>query len=124
MLRANALVAACNCGYQWDLFDPVSGINAPAAWNITTGSASINAAVIDTGALFSHPDLSGRFIAGYDMITTGLGVVTPNDGDSRDPDASDVGDWTTTNQCFAGSAARQPRLSTDRTSPARSAQPK
>jgi serine protease len=101
---SNAL-GSCNGGYQWDLFDPAAGINAPAAWNITTGSAGISVAVIDTGALFNHPDLAGRFIGGYDMITTGLGVVTPNDGDSRDPDASDVGDWTIANQCGVGAGA-------------------
>ncbi len=74
---ASASVGACSGGYQWDLFDPVGGINMPAAWNITTGSAAINVAVIDTGALFNHPDLAGRFVGGYDMIAD---CAVANDG--------------------------------------------
>ena len=98
-------LSGCAFSYQWDLFDPTAGINAPAAWDITTGSANIRVAVLDTGALYGHPDLSSRFIAGYDMITSGVGSVDPRDGNSRDADASDAGDWTTANQCFSGSGA-------------------
>jgi serine protease len=103
---ASASVAACNGGYQWDLFDPVGGIAMPAAWDITTGSAGIRVAVLDTGALPNHPDLVGRFVGGYDMIAE---CATANDGQpvacawasqtpamtSRESDASDAGDWIT-----------------------------
>lgn len=81
----------CN-GYQWDLFDAVGGINAPAAWDVTTGSATVRVAVIDTGALLAHPDLAGRFVGGYDMASD---AANANDGDARDADASDPGDWVT-----------------------------
>lgn len=77
---------------QWHYFAPTSGnygINLPAAWNITTGSASVVVAVLDTGILFSHPDLTGRTLAGYDMISS---VEVANDGNARDPDPSDPGD--------------------------------
>jgi subtilisin family serine protease len=104
---ASASIAACNGGFQWDLFDPVGGINMQAAWNITAGAANVNVAVIDTGALFSHPDLVGRFVGGYDMI---MDCAVANDGQpgpctwssqapdtlSRDTDAADPGDWVTT----------------------------
>jgi serine protease len=105
---ASASVAACAGGYQWDLFDPVGGINVQAAWDISTGAAGINVAVIDTGALFNHPDLAGRFIGGYDMISdcavgndaqpgpcTWSSQTQSPDLASRDGDGADAGDWIT-----------------------------
>ena len=68
---------------QWHYFAPSAGnygINAPAAWDITTGSASIVAAVIDTG-ITNHADLSGRTVPGYDFIND---VQVANDGNGRD----------------------------------------
>lgn len=68
------------------------GINGPAAWAVTTGSPSVVVAVIDTGIL-SHTDLAGaNQVAGYDMIDDAL---VANDGDGRDADPSDPGDWVT-----------------------------
>ncbi|MFN3705508.1 MAG: S8 family serine peptidase [Thermoflexales bacterium] len=69
------------------------GINLPPAWALITGSASIVVAVIDTGVLFNHPDFSGKLLPGYDFISD---VTVANDGDGRDNDASDPGDWTGT----------------------------
>ena len=74
---------------QWDLYESVGGINAPAAWDRTTGSAAITIAVLDTG-LLPHADLNGRKVAGYDFITD---LAIANDGDARDSDPSDPGDW-------------------------------
>ena len=90
---------------QWHYFAPGSGhygINAPAAWAITTGSSSIVVAVIDTG-ITNHVDLVGRTVPGYDFITS---VATANDGNGRDSDPSDPGDWSAANECYAGSPAR------------------
>ena len=74
---------------QWDLYESVGGINAPAAWDRTTGSTAVTIAVLDTG-LRPHADFSGRTVAGYDFVTD---LATANDGDARDPDPSDPGDW-------------------------------
>ena len=73
---------------QWALSDPVGGINAPAAWDLETGSPNVTVAVIDTG-ITSHPDLVGKFLPGYDFIN---GI----------PGASDPGDGTSDNECGPG----------------------
>jgi serine protease len=80
---------------------PVSGSNNNAigarlrgvpgvqsAWAINHGNA-VPIAVLDTG-ITSHPDLAGHVLPGYDMVSD---VEDANDGDGRDPDASDPGDW-------------------------------
>ncbi len=74
---------------QWHYFEPAGGINLPAAWDLTVGSAAITVAVIDTGYL-DHIDLAGRFVAGYDFITD---LTVAQDGNGRDPDPHDVGDF-------------------------------
>ena len=79
---------------QWYLFNSSVGINAPTAWDTTTGSASTIIAVVDTGVL-NHVDLSGRLVTGYDFIGADPNgsFDTANDGNGRDPDASDPGNW-------------------------------
>jgi serine protease len=74
---------------QWDFFEPAGGINLPAAWDVTTGAANIVIAVVDTG-IVNHADLAGRLVAGYDFISS---TTVSNDGDGRDADASDPGDY-------------------------------
>lgn len=69
----------------------LSAINMPAAWDITTGSP-VTVAVLDTGVRFSHPELQGRLLPGYDFVAE---VDMANDGNGRDADASDPGDWLT-----------------------------
>jgi len=87
-------------GEQWDLFDATGGMRLPAAWDKSTGSG-IRVAVIDTGYR-PHADLSGQILAGYDFITD---TTIANDGNGRDSDASDPGDWTAANECGAGEPA-------------------
>lgn len=73
---------------QWHYYDAVAGMNAPAAWDLSTG-VGVNVAVIDTGYR-PHIDLAANIIGGYDMISD---PFTGNDGDGRDSDALDPGDW-------------------------------
>ena len=86
---------------QWYLRAPSgevrSSLNIEEAWATTTGSPGIVVAVVDTGVRFGHPDLlpvalGGNLLPGYDMVSDG---ATANDGDDRDADASDPGDWVT-----------------------------
>lgn len=79
---------------QWDLFEPTGGMNVEDAWAYGTG-AGVTVSVIDTGYV-AHSDLSGQVIPGYDFIAS---TSISNDGDGRDADASDPGDWNTFLQC-------------------------
>ncbi len=85
---------------QWHYFESTGGINGPAAWDLSTGSG-VTVAVIDTGYR-PHVDLDSKIVGGYDYIGD---TFVANDGNGRDSDASDPGDWTTFGQCYSGSPA-------------------
>ncbi|MFG6461688.1 S8 family peptidase [Roseateles sp. DXS20W] len=85
---------------QWDLYEATGGIRAPAAWDLATGTG-VTVAVIDTG-IRPHADLSGQIVAGYDMIND---TAVSNDGNARDSDPSDPGDWTAAGECGTGEPA-------------------
>jgi serine protease len=81
---------------MWNL-SGAFGVRAPEAWDTTTGNASVTVAVIDTGVRSEHPDLAARLLPGYDFIS--LNSIS-NDGDGRDSDAADPGDWNGWFDCF------------------------
>lgn len=75
---------------QWGLFSDAAGINALDAWDITEGAGAV-IAIADTGYV-PHPDLSANLLPGYDMISSSSAA---RDGDGRDSNAIDEGDYTT-----------------------------
>lgn len=78
---------------QWPLIGSygIGESGSAGAWSKSRGSGVV-VAVLDTG-LTSHPDLVGQTVPGYDMIAD---PTIANDGNGRDADPSDPGDWTST----------------------------
>jgi serine protease len=102
--------------HQWYLDDAQIGLDVARAWRVTEGSANMTVAIIDSGILYDHPALRGRLRFGYDMIgeddnydfsapggkgdkcdrlpvKLGCPFIIAADGDGRDANASDPGDW-------------------------------
>ncbi|WP_274562612.1 S8 family serine peptidase [Streptomyces spiramyceticus] len=85
---------------QWDLFEATAGMNVPGAWATTTGTG-VTVAVIDTGYV-AHSDLAANVVAGYDFITSSTAA---RDGNGRDNNPADQGDWSAAGECGIGSTA-------------------
>ena len=66
-------------------------VKAPLVWGEQRGTSDVVVAILDTG-ITSHPDLDANVVPGYDFVSD---VAVANDGDARDPDPSDPGDWIT-----------------------------
>jgi serine protease len=85
-------------------FTNAGGANLPPAWAATQGAGTVRVAIIDTGVTLNHPALQAAMLPGYDFISSnalqGLQSNLPanfvaNDGDGRDADPTDPGDWVT-----------------------------
>ena len=85
---------------QWQYFDNMGGLRMTNAWDSATGS-NVVVAVIDTGYQ-PHAELNANILPGYDMIDD---VFIARDGDLRDDDAMDPGDWNVAGACGEGSRA-------------------
>jgi serine protease len=93
-------------GYLQSPYAVAGGANLPNAWGrrlggVPVSGAGVTVAVLDTGYQ-PHADLAANIVGGYDFIgEDGFdNFATANDGDGRDADARDPGDWNTqSNQC-------------------------
>lgn len=67
--------------WEWGLYDennPNSGIHAPDAWDIETGSPSVIIAVVDTGIKATHEDLYAKIVPGRNCLAS---ATDPTDTD-------------------------------------------
>jgi serine protease len=79
---------------QWAYYRSRFGTNTAGAWHYSTGTG-VKVAVIDTG-ITPHSDLDANIIGGYDFITS---ATTARDGDGRDANPNDEGDWYNDGEC-------------------------
>lgn len=86
-------------GEQWD-FTGANGMRIPGAWDVSTGSGA-TVAVIDTG-ITAHPDLDANVLPGYDFVSD---ATAARDGNGRDSNAQDQGDWYAGGECGQTAAA-------------------
>lgn len=77
---------------QWHYTHPTAGINAPVAWDASRGEGVV-VAVVDTGYV-DHSDLNANLVPGYDFVSD---LDNARDGDGRDADARDPGDYLGSN---------------------------
>jgi len=73
---------------QYGFGTGAGGIRATTAWDTTRGAGTV-VAVLDTG-ITDHSDLNANILPGYDFISD---ATVGGDGDGRDSDASDPGDF-------------------------------
>jgi thermitase len=91
---------------QWGL----TRIQAPDAWDTTRGDGSL-IAIVDGGALGSHPDLAGAFVGQRDYVNND---ATPNDEDGHGSHVSGIAAARTDNgRGIAGTAPRASLLNYD-----------
>ncbi len=87
---------------QWHYYETTGGLNLPTAWDSATGTGVV-VAVIDTG-ITNHPDLNANIVAGYDFISSSAAA---RDGNGRDSNPADEGDWWTNSECGANAPPSQ-----------------
>lgn len=83
-LKASGIATHCSPNYRYQIAavtpnDPKFGnqyhtalMQVPEAWDITTGSAAVTVAVIDTGIMLAHPDLAANIWTNPGEVADGL----------------------------------------------------
>ena len=94
ILRYTSLPNDSFINQQWPLFDNTGGIDADIAWQHSTGLGAV-VAVLDTGYT-DHTEFTGQLNPGYDFIKDS---AMANDGNGRDNDPHDPGDWLEAWEC-------------------------
>ena len=79
---------------QWNLTNPTTGVQNTGNARLRRG-ANVKVAVLDTGYV-PHPDLVTGMANGYDFVSDPLSA---RDGNGRDPNPLDEGDYTPSNLC-------------------------
>jgi serine protease len=77
------------------------GVDAQVAWKYTRGAGAV-VAMLDTG-ITPHPEFDGQLLPGYDFVSD---VGTARDGDGRDADPTDPGNWSDPGDCGAAEGRR------------------
>ncbi|MEI2455866.1 S8 family peptidase [Lysobacter firmicutimachus] len=94
-VRVQRLAVPNDPGYaqQWHYKNGPGGLNLEPAWDLSDGDGIV-VAVLDTG-ITPHSDLNANIVPGYDFIDLDPDGTdaTAVDGDGRDPDPNDPGDW-------------------------------
>ncbi|MBE1462477.1 S8 family serine peptidase [Kibdelosporangium phytohabitans] len=87
---------------QWHYYEAAAGARVDTAWDSGLTGAGVRVAVIDTGRT-AHTELNANYLGGYDMISN---AAAARDGNARDNNAQDQGDWQAAGECGAGTPAR------------------
>jgi subtilisin family serine protease len=76
IVSASATPSDSYFGNLWGM----QNINAPSAWDVSTGSSSVVVAVIDTGVDYNHPDLAANIWTNTAELNGTAGVDDDNNG--------------------------------------------
>ncbi|MGR6316796.1 S8 family serine peptidase [Micromonospora soli] len=76
--KRKATVAPNDPAYTYGDQNYLNTVRLPQAWDRTKGSTSQVIAVVDTGVDVTHPDLTGRTVTGYNVLSPGAAPADDN----------------------------------------------